>query len=825
MKQGSKGNKRKGNKAVPTDAAADDVCPAPGGENAGQDKGERKVAKTLLYNPASVLEAAAAVETSSPEPAAEPAAERDEVEPKAKRKVAKTIIFDTASVLAAAEAAVLAASEAQQATAEADSATVDATSCKTVASESEPSVPQTPKTKVAKTLLFDPAKVLQAANSAIDHITKGESTGDAACATTIPTAAPSAQNEPAAEGAKRKVAKTLLFDPAVILEEAKAVSQQMGTEAGASKAAHEAVPEATEEAASAAVTQTAEAPPVAIDASPSDSGSHPRPVAKTLLYDASKILAEAEAATANYSPDLTPSAAHALLVDAAPDHNSTPTQNVDRSAEAASTPSLPVEVAPGLAQNTVGKSSPAKENSGRHPVFDEPPPELNIDAPPVRLFFESPLPEPIPAQSDQLAPVEAKPNQMSAEAAQDQQKKAPADPYQVESTAAVQAPEEKPRRRVPRTLLFNPVIGEDGVECDPILKAMAQAGLSGQEATGAVEAAGADTAPMASAPGRQQKRISTKKIAKTLIYNAPQAQHEMTVEPAEAPLNRAKAEEYVERYIAKTMLDHDILFAELNRSQSKIEAKARAVAEERALEPFKPFIPIECSKKALPCDWTWDETYSSERYRYCGQCQRPVYNFAGLEIAEAEVIILKAENRSKYTLYKRTDGKIMTSDCPVAIKKRSDFLLLSIGGVLAAVVLVVYMMTLPKPKPALTPAPVATAAPRKNARTAPVSKGAQGSGHYEEGKGFVVDQLPAQPAPVQPAPVAATSGPDTDENPVWEYPQGANQPIIDPRAPAPIQRQQPQPASIQPAAQPVPAQSVDPNQQGQPQPTYVKTYP
>ncbi len=330
---------------------------------------------------------------------------------------------------------------------------------------------------------------------------------------------------------------------------------------------------------------------------------------------------------------------------------------------------------------------------------------------------------------------------------------------------------------MPRTLLYNPVINDLGLEVDPYAQPTAAADC---------HQGGAVAAPFDDQRSSAVRRISTKKIAKTLLYHdssaaGPEAEGGEQEGAAER-LDTTEAVQVVERYIARTMLDHQILFAELGKSQLRMEEKVAEIVKERANEPYKPFIPIECKKTALPCGWTWDATYAVEKYRYCGQCQRAVYNLAGLDMPEAEALILKAENAAKFTLFKRTDGLFMTSDCPVAIKKRSDLILYSTFSIALAAAFVVYLTTLPKPKPKPAPAPVATLtkkhAPIQKIKTGP------GSGHYVAGKGIIMDN--PTPQPVQPPPVVTTSTSEADEPQMWTFdkPQEGNQQIVDPRAPA-----------------------------------------
>jgi len=82
--------------------------------------------------------------------------------------------------------------------------------------------------------------------------------------------------------------------------------------------------------------------------------------------------------------------------------------------------------------------------------------------------------------------------------------------------------------------------------------------------------------------------------------------------------------------------------------------------------------PLENIKIASPCKANWEEMYGSERRRFCGECKLNVYNLSGMTEREAENIILQSEGRLCVRFYKRTDGSILTRDCPVgwqAIKR------------------------------------------------------------------------------------------------------------------------------------------------------------
>ncbi len=157
-----------------------------------------------------------------------------------------------------------------------------------------------------------------------------------------------------------------------------------------------------------------------------------------------------------------------------------------------------------------------------------------------------------------------------------------------------------------------------------------------------------------------------------------------------------------EQFVAKTRLDHDILFQAVSTSKLKEEAKVAAFLVEKSKEaPKPPPVGVKADKQSSSCPFKWEETDSKEKYRYCTKCQTAIYNFDGMERPEAEALIFNRENRDKFTLYSRADGKFMTVDCPLQKKRQRDFIM----GLIVAVALLIgvvglLLLTPPPPPPA-----------------------------------------------------------------------------------------------------------------------------
>jgi len=82
--------------------------------------------------------------------------------------------------------------------------------------------------------------------------------------------------------------------------------------------------------------------------------------------------------------------------------------------------------------------------------------------------------------------------------------------------------------------------------------------------------------------------------------------------------------------------------------------------------------PLNHVEVAAPCKADWDQMIGSEQTRFCGQCSLNVYNLSGMTKDEAESLIARNEGRLCVRFYRRTDGSIITRDCPVGLRAIRD---------------------------------------------------------------------------------------------------------------------------------------------------------
>ena len=83
-------------------------------------------------------------------------------------------------------------------------------------------------------------------------------------------------------------------------------------------------------------------------------------------------------------------------------------------------------------------------------------------------------------------------------------------------------------------------------------------------------------------------------------------------------------------------------------------------------------IPLEQLRVASPCTVDWDHMApaGSPGVRHCGQCDLNVYNISEMTREGAERFIAGTTPgaRTCIRFYRRTDGTVLTRDCPVGLR-------------------------------------------------------------------------------------------------------------------------------------------------------------
>jgi hypothetical protein len=71
---------------------------------------------------------------------------------------------------------------------------------------------------------------------------------------------------------------------------------------------------------------------------------------------------------------------------------------------------------------------------------------------------------------------------------------------------------------------------------------------------------------------------------------------------------------------------------------------------------------------ASPCTVPWSSMQGSDHVRFCGDCEKHVYQLSMLTRAEANELIREKEGNLCVAFYKRFDGTIITGDCPKGLR-------------------------------------------------------------------------------------------------------------------------------------------------------------
>ncbi|HET9226286.1 MAG TPA: hypothetical protein VFR31_06445, partial [Thermoanaerobaculia bacterium] len=80
-------------------------------------------------------------------------------------------------------------------------------------------------------------------------------------------------------------------------------------------------------------------------------------------------------------------------------------------------------------------------------------------------------------------------------------------------------------------------------------------------------------------------------------------------------------------------------------------------------------VSLERLRIANPCPARWEEMEGDDRIRFCGACKKNVYNLSALQRSEAEALVARHEGKICATFFRRTDGMVLTADCPVGRRR------------------------------------------------------------------------------------------------------------------------------------------------------------
>jgi hypothetical protein len=97
--------------------------------------------------------------------------------------------------------------------------------------------------------------------------------------------------------------------------------------------------------------------------------------------------------------------------------------------------------------------------------------------------------------------------------------------------------------------------------------------------------------------------------------------------------------------------------------------------------PQPPLTALDTLQVASPCTADWRKMVGDDRVRMCAECNKNVYDISAMTEAEALAFLAK-DAGACVRFYRRADGRVMTSDCPVGvIDKRKRLRILTVCSV------------------------------------------------------------------------------------------------------------------------------------------------
>ena len=110
---------------------------------------------------------------------------------------------------------------------------------------------------------------------------------------------------------------------------------------------------------------------------------------------------------------------------------------------------------------------------------------------------------------------------------------------------------------------------------------------------------------------------------------------------------------------------------ELKATEARLAREVADIAKKLEERSSRRALPLlESIQIATPCTASWDEMIGDDRARFCTHCQKDVFNLSAMPRDEAESFMQARTAEVCVRLYRRTDGTVLTSDCPVGVKRK-----------------------------------------------------------------------------------------------------------------------------------------------------------
>jgi hypothetical protein len=113
-------------------------------------------------------------------------------------------------------------------------------------------------------------------------------------------------------------------------------------------------------------------------------------------------------------------------------------------------------------------------------------------------------------------------------------------------------------------------------------------------------------------------------------------------------------------------------YQELARQEEALEREIAQTARDIEQARTRVELPLLASVRvASPCKERWSEMTGDDHVRFCGRCEKNVYDLSSLTSAQAEALLRGAGESMCVRFFRRSDGTILTSDCPVGARRKN----------------------------------------------------------------------------------------------------------------------------------------------------------
>ena len=97
------------------------------------------------------------------------------------------------------------------------------------------------------------------------------------------------------------------------------------------------------------------------------------------------------------------------------------------------------------------------------------------------------------------------------------------------------------------------------------------------------------------------------------------------------------------------------------------------VNPDRLYSDSRTEINLEDIQFKTECSVPWDDMSGDDTSRFCGKCDKQVFNITAMSREEAEKLMMDSAGEACIGLHKRPDGTVTTADCkPVVLPHPPD---------------------------------------------------------------------------------------------------------------------------------------------------------